>query len=123
MMETEWTYCVLYSMVQIHLVRVTQVEWRSNHTIEIEINKTLEISCIQNTSSEISYELTSAWLALFIQIHNDDPRFSRHITVGSDKTSNRSTTVKVFAKPESSMIAENNSMDVLGKNLRIRAIA
>ncbi|XP_012511970.1 PREDICTED: T-cell surface protein tactile isoform X1 [Propithecus coquereli] len=40
----------------------TQDEWRSNHTIEIEINQTLEIPCFQNISSEISSEFTFAWL-------------------------------------------------------------
>ncbi|XP_043748931.1 T-cell surface protein tactile [Cervus elaphus] len=41
---------------------VAQEEWRSNHTIEIEINRTLEIPCFQNTSLEISSALTLAWL-------------------------------------------------------------
>uniref|UniRef100_A0A8C4FDS4 CD96 molecule n=1 Tax=Catagonus wagneri TaxID=51154 RepID=A0A8C4FDS4_9CETA len=41
---------------------VTQDEWRSNHTIEIEINRTLEIPCFQNISLEISPELTFSWL-------------------------------------------------------------
>uniref|UniRef100_A0A250YJW9 T-cell surface protein tactile n=1 Tax=Castor canadensis TaxID=51338 RepID=A0A250YJW9_CASCN len=41
---------------------VTQEEWRSNYTIEIEINQTLEIPCIQNISSEISSKFTFAWL-------------------------------------------------------------
>ncbi|XP_020143204.2 T-cell surface protein tactile [Microcebus murinus] len=40
----------------------TQDEWRSNHTIEIEINETLKIPCFQNISSEISSEFTFAWL-------------------------------------------------------------
>ncbi|ELK18154.1 T-cell surface protein tactile [Pteropus alecto] len=40
---------------------VTQDEWRSNNTIEIEINETLEIPCFQNISSEISSEFTFAW--------------------------------------------------------------
>ncbi|XP_007945629.1 T-cell surface protein tactile [Orycteropus afer afer] len=41
---------------------VTQDEWRSSHTIEIEINQTLEIPCFQNISSEISSSFTFAWL-------------------------------------------------------------
>ncbi|KAM5154410.1 T-cell surface protein tactile [Callospermophilus lateralis] len=41
---------------------VTQNEWSSNHTIEIEINQTLEIPCFQNDSSEISPEFTFTWL-------------------------------------------------------------
>ncbi|KAB0355525.1 hypothetical protein FD755_022033, partial [Muntiacus reevesi] len=41
---------------------VAQEEWRSNHTIEIEINGTLEIPCFQNTSLDISSALTFAWL-------------------------------------------------------------
>ncbi|XP_058411746.1 T-cell surface protein tactile isoform X1 [Diceros bicornis minor] len=41
---------------------VAQDEWRSNHTMEIEINRTLEIPCFQNISSEISSEFTFAWL-------------------------------------------------------------
>ncbi|XP_016005453.1 T-cell surface protein tactile isoform X4 [Rousettus aegyptiacus] len=41
---------------------VIQDEWRSNNTIEIEINDTLEIPCFQNISSEISSEFTFAWL-------------------------------------------------------------
>ncbi|XP_055965322.1 T-cell surface protein tactile [Sorex fumeus] len=41
---------------------VTYDEQRSNHTIEAEINRTLEIPCFQNMSSEISSEFTFAWL-------------------------------------------------------------
>lgn len=41
---------------------VAQEECRNNHTIEIEINGTLEIPCFQNTSLEISSVLTFAWL-------------------------------------------------------------
>ncbi|XP_054984120.1 T-cell surface protein tactile isoform X1 [Sorex araneus] len=41
---------------------VTYDEQRSNHTIETEINRTLEIPCFQNMSSEISSEFTFAWL-------------------------------------------------------------
>ncbi|XP_012380012.2 T-cell surface protein tactile [Dasypus novemcinctus] len=41
---------------------VIQDEWRTNHTIEIEINRSLEIPCFQNISSEISSEFTFAWL-------------------------------------------------------------
>ncbi|XP_007516395.1 T-cell surface protein tactile [Erinaceus europaeus] len=40
---------------------VTQDEWSSNHTIESEINSTLEIPCFQNMSSDISSEFTFAW--------------------------------------------------------------
>ncbi|XP_053421567.1 T-cell surface protein tactile isoform X1 [Nycticebus coucang] len=39
-----------------------QEEWGGNHTIEIEINQTLEMPCFQNISSEISSEFTFAWL-------------------------------------------------------------
>uniref|UniRef100_A0A2K5TWX2 T-cell surface protein tactile n=1 Tax=Macaca fascicularis TaxID=9541 RepID=A0A2K5TWX2_MACFA len=46
-------------LIQTH---VTPDEWKSNHTIEIEINQTLEIPCFQNSSSEISSEFTYAWL-------------------------------------------------------------
>ncbi|XP_032155037.1 T-cell surface protein tactile isoform X1 [Sapajus apella] len=42
--------------------RVTPDEWKINHIIEIEINRTLEIPCFQNSSSEISSEFTYAWL-------------------------------------------------------------
>ncbi|XP_003261838.2 T-cell surface protein tactile isoform X2 [Nomascus leucogenys] len=45
-------------LIQTH---VTPDEWKSNHTIEIEINQTLEIPCFQNSSSEISSEFTYAW--------------------------------------------------------------
>ncbi|CAN0416751.1 unnamed protein product [Rangifer tarandus platyrhynchus] len=41
---------------------VAQEEWRSNHTVEIEISRTLEIPCSQNTSLEMSSALTFAWL-------------------------------------------------------------
>ncbi|XP_014305467.1 T-cell surface protein tactile-like, partial [Myotis lucifugus] len=41
---------------------VTQEEWRSHNTIEIEINQTLKIPCLQNISSGISSEFTFAWL-------------------------------------------------------------
>ncbi|XP_049641565.1 T-cell surface protein tactile [Suncus etruscus] len=41
---------------------VTQDEQRSNHTIETEINQTLEIPCFQNISLGISSEFTFAWL-------------------------------------------------------------
>nr|XP_020761302.1 T-cell surface protein tactile isoform X1 [Odocoileus virginianus texanus] len=41
---------------------VAQEEWRSNRTIEIEISRTLEIPCFQNTSLEMSSALTFAWL-------------------------------------------------------------
>uniref|UniRef100_A0A2K6D8P9 T-cell surface protein tactile n=1 Tax=Macaca nemestrina TaxID=9545 RepID=A0A2K6D8P9_MACNE len=48
-------------LIQTH---VTPDEWKSNHTIEIEINQTLEIPCFQNSSSEISSEFTYAWLVV-----------------------------------------------------------
>lgn len=41
---------------------VIQDEWSSNNTIEIEVNRTLEIPCFQNISSEISSEFTFSWL-------------------------------------------------------------
>ncbi|XP_040836847.1 T-cell surface protein tactile [Ochotona curzoniae] len=48
----------IYNLViQTH---VAQEEWRSSHTIEININQTLKIPCFQNISAEIS-ELTVAW--------------------------------------------------------------
>ncbi|XP_074188271.1 T-cell surface protein tactile isoform X2 [Rhinolophus sinicus] len=37
-------------------------EWTSNNTIETEVNRTLEIPCFQNISSEISSEFTFSWL-------------------------------------------------------------
>ncbi|XP_047421015.1 T-cell surface protein tactile [Sciurus carolinensis] len=46
-------------LVQNH---IAQDEWRSNHTIEIEINQTLEMPCFQNSSSETSSEFTFTWL-------------------------------------------------------------
>ncbi|ELW60002.1 T-cell surface protein tactile [Tupaia chinensis] len=50
-----------------------------------------------------------------VQIHDDGQKFSCHARVGPDKMLRSSTTVKVFAKPEISMIVENSSMDVLGE--------
>ncbi|XP_014717782.1 T-cell surface protein tactile isoform X2 [Equus asinus] len=130
---------------------VIQDEWRSNHTIEIEINRTLEIPCFQNISSEIASEFTFAWLVehngtqetlitqdrpisnstLFkdrvrlgtdhglrlspVQIHDDHRKFSCHVMVRPGKIFRSTITVKVFAKPETPVIVENNSMDVLGK--------
>ncbi|XP_006155210.1 LOW QUALITY PROTEIN: T-cell surface protein tactile [Tupaia chinensis] len=135
-------------LIQTHVMRD---EWGSDHTIEIEMNQTLEIPCFQNISSEISSEFTFAWLVeengtqetlitqdhrisnstLFkdrvklgadyglqlspVQIHDDGQKFSCHARVGPDKMLRSSTTVKVFAKPEISMIVENSSMDVLGE--------
>ncbi|XP_057553671.1 T-cell surface protein tactile isoform X2 [Hippopotamus amphibius kiboko] len=132
---------------------VTQDEWRSNHTIEIEINRTLEIPCFQNISLEISYELTFAWLVedngtqetlitrdhpvsnstLFkdrvkigtdyrlylspVHIHDDGREFSCQVVVGPGKILRSSTTVRVFAKPETPMIVEDNSMDVFGERI------
>ncbi|XP_045707341.1 T-cell surface protein tactile isoform X2 [Phyllostomus hastatus] len=125
---------------------VTQDEWRSNNTKEIELNQTLKIPCFQNITLEISSEFTFAWLVegngiqetliiqgqpisnstLFkdrvklgadyglylspVQIHDNDRKFSCHVTLRSGKTLRSSTTVKVFAKPKISMIMENNSM-------------
>nr|KAF6381480.1 CD96 molecule [Pipistrellus kuhlii] len=130
---------------------VIQEEWRSNNTIEIEINQTLKIPCLQNMSSEISSEFTFTWLVedngtqetLFnqnhpisnatafkdrvklgadyglslspVQIHDDDRKFSCHVTVRPGTILRSSTRVKVFAKPEIPVIMENNSMDVLGE--------
>uniref|UniRef100_A0A3Q2HTA1 CD96 molecule n=1 Tax=Equus caballus TaxID=9796 RepID=A0A3Q2HTA1_HORSE len=132
---------------------VIQDEWRSNHTIEIEINRTLEIPCFQNISSEIASEFTFAWLVehngtqetlitqdrpisnstLFkdrvrlgtdhglrlspVQIHDDRRKFSCHVMVRPGKIFMSTITVKVFAKPETPVIVENNSMDVLGKRI------
>ncbi|XP_032708068.1 T-cell surface protein tactile isoform X5 [Lontra canadensis] len=48
-----------------------------------------------------------------VQIHDDDRKFSCHVVVRSGKILRRSTTVKVFAKPEIPRIVENNSTDVL----------
>ncbi|KAM7132142.1 T-cell surface protein tactile isoform 2-T2 [Molossus nigricans] len=213
-MEKTWTYCAVYSIIQIHFVRglweekiktediyalpgsdvnltcqtqkkgfmvqtqwskitkrvdlvalyhpqhgfhcadgvpFTLDEWRSNNTMEIEINQTLKIPCLQNISSEISSEFTFAWLVedngtqetlitqghpisnstLFkdrvklgadyglylspVQIHDNDRRFSCHVTIRPGKILRSSTTVKVFAKPEISMTMEKNSMDMSGK--------
>nr|XP_055172204.1 T-cell surface protein tactile isoform X2 [Nyctereutes procyonoides] len=50
-----------------------------------------------------------------VQIHDDDRKFSCHIMVRPGKILRNSITVKVFAKPEISMITENNSTDVLGE--------
>lgn len=56
----------LYVLIQhIHICFicfeiVAQEEWRSSHTIEINMNQTLKIPCFQNISAEIS-ELTVAW--------------------------------------------------------------
>ncbi|XP_069328688.1 T-cell surface protein tactile isoform X2 [Eulemur rufifrons] len=72
----------------------TQDEWRSNHTIEIEINQTLEIPCFQNISSEISSEFTFAWLVenngtqetLITQDHriSNSTLFKDRVTLGAD---------------------------------------
>nr|KAF6477278.1 CD96 molecule [Molossus molossus] len=196
-MEKTWTYCAVYSIIQIHFVRglweekiktediyaspgsdvnltcqtqkkgfmvqtqwskitkrvdlvalyhpqhgfhcadgvpFTLDEWRSNNTMEIEINRTLKIPCLQNISSEISSEFTFAWLVedngtqetlitqghpisnstLFkdrvklgadyglylspVQIHDNDRRFSCHVTIRPGKILRSSTTVKVFGK-------------------------
>ncbi|XP_059778153.1 T-cell surface protein tactile [Balaenoptera ricei] len=132
---------------------VTQDEWRSNHTIEIEINQTLEIPCFQNISLEISSELTFAWLVedngtqetlltqyhpisnstLFedrvkpgtecslylspVHIQSGGRKFSCQVVVRSGKIFRRSTTVRVFAKPEIPTIVENNSMGVFGERI------
>uniref|UniRef100_A0A8C6BC07 Immunoglobulin domain-containing protein n=1 Tax=Monodon monoceros TaxID=40151 RepID=A0A8C6BC07_MONMO len=132
---------------------VTQDEWRSNHTIEIEINQTLEIPCFQNISLEISSELTFAWLVedngtqetlltqyhpisnstLFkdrvkpgtdyslylspVQIQDDGRKFPCQAVVRSGKIFRRSTTVRVFSKPEIPTIVENNSMGVFGERI------
>ncbi|XP_047580178.1 T-cell surface protein tactile isoform X3 [Lutra lutra] len=48
-----------------------------------------------------------------VQIHDDDRKFSCHVVVRSGKILRRSTTVKVFVKPEIPVIVENNSTDVL----------
>ncbi|CAK7310750.1 T-cell surface protein tactile [Vulpes lagopus] len=50
-----------------------------------------------------------------VQIRDDDRKFSCHIMVRPGKILRNSITVKVFAKPEISMIVENNSTDVLGE--------
>ncbi|XP_023557667.1 T-cell surface protein tactile isoform X2 [Octodon degus] len=131
----------------------TQNEWRNNHTIEIQINQTLEIPCFQNISSEILSEFTFAWLVgdngtqetiitqgqhisnatsftdrvtlgadyrlkLFpVQTHDDGRKFSCHVGVKPGKILKSSTVVKVFAKPETPMITENKTTDVLGKSI------
>ncbi|KAF6117884.1 CD96 molecule [Phyllostomus discolor] len=43
-----------------------------------------------------------------VQIHDNDRKFSCHVTYRSGKTLRSSTTVKVFAKPKISMIMENS---------------
>ncbi|XP_037000211.2 T-cell surface protein tactile isoform X2 [Artibeus jamaicensis] len=45
-----------------------------------------------------------------VQIHDNDRKFSCQVTIRPGKTLRSSTTVKVFAKPEISMIMGNNSM-------------
>ncbi|XP_006864253.1 PREDICTED: T-cell surface protein tactile isoform X2 [Chrysochloris asiatica] len=50
-----------------------------------------------------------------VQIGDDDWKFSCHATVRPGNILRSTTTVKVFAKPEIPVIAENNSMDGLGK--------
>ncbi|KAM6162756.1 T-cell surface protein tactile [Erethizon dorsatum] len=75
---------------------VTQEEWRSNHTIEIEINQTLEIPCFQNISSEIWSEFTFAWLVedngtqetIITQDHhiNNATSFTDRVKLGADYT-------------------------------------
>ncbi|XP_008064784.1 T-cell surface protein tactile isoform X2 [Carlito syrichta] len=127
----------------------TQNKWGPNHTIEIEVNQTLEIPCFQNISLEIASEFTFAWLVedngtqetlftqdhlvsnstLFkdrvklgtdyrlhlspVQIPDDGLKFSCEIVVRPDKTLRSITKVKVFAKPEISMIVEKNFTDAL----------
>ncbi|KAG8509510.1 T-cell surface protein tactile, partial [Galemys pyrenaicus] len=136
---------------------VTQDEQRRNHTIEIEINQSLEIPCFQNITSEISSEFTFTWLVEDnrtqeiliskysgntqhhlisnstsfkdrvklgtnyslqlspVQVYDNDLTFSCCIKVSPGKILRSFTKVKVFAKPEVPVIAENNSMDDLGK--------
>lgn len=130
---------------------VTLDELGSNNTIEIEINGTLEIPCLQNISLEILSEFTFAWLVedngtqetlitqghpinkstsfkdrvklgadygLYlspVQIHDNDRKFSCHVTIRPGKILRSSTTVKVFAKPEISVTMEKNSMGISGK--------
>lgn len=132
---------------------VTQDEWTNNHTIETEINQTLEIPCFQNISSGILSELTFAWLVgdsgtqetiitqghfiinatsftnrvklgadyrlhlSPVEAHDDGRKFSCHIGVKPGEILKSSTMVKVFAKPETPMIMENKTMDVLGKSI------
>ncbi|KAM9197514.1 LOW QUALITY PROTEIN: T-cell surface protein tactile [Dugong dugon] len=45
-------------------------EQRSNHTIEIEINKTLEIPCFQNIS-EVASVFTFAWLVISVALFSE----------------------------------------------------
>nr|XP_051715327.1 T-cell surface protein tactile isoform X3 [Oryctolagus cuniculus] len=134
-------------LVQRH---VTQDKWRSNHTIETEMNQTLKIPCFQNSSAEISSEFTVAWLVevngtqetlasqkhinksvIFkdrvkidshhglhlspVQIQDDGLKFSCCVKGRYGEILRSSTTVKVFAKPETPMIMENNSMGFLGE--------
>lgn len=134
-------------LVQRH---VTQDKWRSNHTIETEMNQTLKIPCFQNSSAEISSEFTVAWLVevngtqetlasqkhinksvIFkdrvkidshhglhlspVQIQDDGLKFSCCVKGRYGEILRSSTTIKVFAKPETPMITENNSMGFLGE--------
>ncbi|XP_012585993.1 PREDICTED: T-cell surface protein tactile [Condylura cristata] len=129
---------------------------QSNHTIEIEVNRTLEIPCFQNITSEIPSAFTFTWsvenngiqeilikknsgkirypainkftslngrvtlstnynLQLSpVQVHDDGLTFSCCVRDRPRKILSF-TKVKVFAKPEMPMIAEDKSMDVLGK--------
>uniref|UniRef100_A0A671DLF1 CD96 molecule n=1 Tax=Rhinolophus ferrumequinum TaxID=59479 RepID=A0A671DLF1_RHIFE len=73
---------------------VIQDEWRSNNTIEREINRTLEIPCFQNISSEISSEFTFSWLVedngtqetLITQDHSisNSTLFKDRVSLGTD---------------------------------------
>ncbi|EPY73242.1 T-cell surface protein tactile precursor [Camelus ferus] len=56
-----------------------------------------------------------------VQIHDDDRKFSCHVEVRPGRILRSFTTVKVFAKPETPMIVENNSMDVFGEVSHIKA--
>ncbi|XP_066097704.1 T-cell surface protein tactile isoform X2 [Saccopteryx bilineata] len=73
---------------------VTQHEWRSNNTIEIEINQVLEIPCFQNISSRISSEFNFTWFvedngtqeALITQDHSisNSTLFKDRVKLGTD---------------------------------------
>ncbi|XP_066203750.1 T-cell surface protein tactile isoform X2 [Saccopteryx leptura] len=73
---------------------VTQHEWRSDNTIEIEINQALEIPCFQNISSRISSEFNFTWFvedngtqeALITQGHpiSNSTLFKDRVKLGKD---------------------------------------
>ncbi|XP_006895417.1 PREDICTED: T-cell surface protein tactile [Elephantulus edwardii] len=88
----EGTWTKIYNL--LIQTNVAHDEWRSNHTVEIETNQTLEIPCFQNISSQISSAFTFAWLVegngtqeiLFTQDHtiSTSTVFKDRIKLGAD---------------------------------------